>query len=231
VAKNRVSRQSSRGKEEERNIFERITLYFSEQRAKITGISVALIVIVAIAYGSISYFHQRNVKDNEALWRIVSAISSTPDSGEERGKKELILVKEELSKLEKRAGDASVKRFSTYFIGVIDLKLGFNNDAVEAFRSLLEEGGVSPFTFPASMGLAYSYEGLSSYDKALTYFEKASESAPDVNGRGSAMYGMARCYELMGKRDKAREVYAEIIKKNPDYPDIGFIRVHLSSIS
>ncbi len=209
----------------------RIIGYFSENQTKLAVIAVVLIVIVTVAYGSISYFHQRGVKDSEALWKIVNSISVATESISENGEKDLILVKGELAKLKESAGESSVKKFSTYFIGVIDLRLGFYNDAVDTFLSLLSEEEESPLRFSVPMGLAYSYEGLSSYDMALTYFEKARDSALDSNGKGSAMYGVARCYELMGKIDEARNVYSEIIEKIPDYPDIGFIRIHLSSLS
>ncbi len=63
-------------------------------------------------------------------------------------------------------------------------------------------------------GLGFLYGiVMKDYDKAERYFKKAlvvSPNDPDV------LFGLAKVYELSGKKDKAREIYYEAIKKDSD---------------
>lgn len=63
-------------------------------------------------------------------------------------------------------------------------------------------------------GLGFLYGiVMKDYDKAERYFKRAlvvSSNNPDV------LFGLAKVYELSGKKDKAREIYYEALKGDPD---------------
>lgn len=61
--------------------------------------------------------------------------------------------------------------------------------------------------------IAEGYAGLSKYDKAILYYQKASLQK---EFRNAAEYGMGRMYALSGKWHEACDVFSGLYKKDPD---------------
>ncbi len=230
MAKKKITRRDLKKPDEVLTFLGKVSRYIIENQKKVAILFCGIFLIVAMGYMIRSYNNSVEAKEHRSLWNIVNMIP--PPQGKIEGEKNLVLIKNELSNLSKTASTDFVRAYSNYFIAVIDLRLSYYNDAVEKYLSLTGTDLFGPeIMYSSSMGLAYSYEALKNFDKAIHYYGEAASTANDPYRKGTALYGSARCYELMGNRKKARETYKIIIKDLPGYPDISFIKIRLSSIS
>lgn len=88
------------------------------------------------------------------------------------------------------------------------------DDAIKIYESLLAGGVSDELADNCHYWMGESYFGKKDFKQALSHFEtvlnyKASEK------RGDAVYMMGRCYERMGNKAKAKEMYEKVAK---DYP-------------
>ena len=56
-------------------------------------------------------------------------------------------------------------------------------------------------------GLAYSYESLGQYEKAIENFNKSISDLPDSYLVNNSYKAIARCYELKNKKEEAIKIY------------------------
>lgn len=72
-----------------------------------------------------------------------------------------------------------------------------------------------------NLGAARCLAALNRHEEAVPRFESALEEMLRMDRtRLVAMYEMARCCEQLGRRDKAVEVYREIVKNNTKFRDV-----------
>lgn len=210
----------------------KITTFITEHQNKIAILALVVIALISGAYGYKAYRARAESRAHSELWRILSQVPENNIDLTEGEKNSLILVKSKLEEFSKNTGSESVSRYAKYYLADIDYRLGYYHNAVEIFGELLRDETLTrEMIYVCSIGLGYSYENLGNYENAITHFSKAEKIAKDSYNRVSALYGVARCYELAGDTGSAIKVYSDIIEKNPDYPDIEFIKIRLSSIS
>lgn len=209
-----------------------LTKFLSEQRTKVAVFVLAALLLVTAIYGYRAYVYQRYMRENGQLWSIVSKIPENIRNETEKQKQDLIIVKSELGDFSSKLRSKSVRLYTRYYIANVNYRLGYFANAVEEFRHILdEEEAPEELRYITNLGLGYSYETLNQYEEAIQSYRTAENIAVGSYNKGAALYGMARCYELMGNMDMARKIYTDIIEKTPDYPDIEFIKIRLSTIS
>jgi tetratricopeptide (TPR) repeat protein len=209
-----------------------LTKFLSEQRTKAAVFVLAALLLVTAIYGYRAYVYQMYMRENGKLWSIVSKIPENIRNETEKQQQDLILVKSELEDFSSKLRSKSVRLYTRYYIANVNYRLGYSTNAVEEFRHILDEEEVpEELRYISNLGLGYSYETLNKYEEAIQSYRTAENIAVGSYNKGSALYGMARCYELMGNMDMARKIYTDIIEKTPDYLDIEFIKIRLSTIS
>ncbi len=83
----------------------------------------------------------------------------------------------------------------------------------EAYLSGKTDKAMLPFVY---LGLATAYGAKGKVDKAVANYDKLVKQ--DDSYEGLAMYQKAQVYEAAGKKDKAKELYHEIIESHPKTP-------------
>lgn len=232
MAKKRMTKKELKQPDEVLTLLGTATRFITENQGKLLVVAASIFVLTLSIYGYKGYTSRKFSRENGKLWEIVSRIPGNYLELSEGEKQKLILVKSDLDNFTKTVGSKSVKIYAQYYIADVNYKLAYYSNAVEQFREVLQKEEVPPeLRYVSNIGLGYSYEALSEYQSAIRHFSVAGDMATDSYSRGTASYGMGRCFELMGDIDGARQIYSDILEKNPDYPDIEFIKIRLSSIS
>ncbi len=232
MAKKRVTKKELKEPDEILSFLQRCSRFVAEHRIQVAIALGAFFLVFAGIYGYVSYKNYTESKENARLWRLVSEIPEKSYSLNESDYQKLIMAKSKLEDFEKTVSTPTVALYVKYYIADINYRLGYYNAAVDKYREVLTRvGNVEELKYLCNLGLAYSLEALGKYDEANGYFEAASSLAIDSYNKGIALSGVARTFELMGKKSKAKEVYQKIVKDLPDFPQRAYIEIHLASLS
>lgn len=197
----------------------------ARQIAITVGGIVLLIFIVMVIF---SIFEWRKVKSSRAL-KDVFEISSkriiptqyTPGAEESVEDNDSFGSKHEqdeaLFKSFKKARDnantSSIKKTATLGIASSLLRLKRYREAITEYRKLLDDlSGMESFQHFIYEGLGFAYEGAGRKQEAIKAF-KSLETCQGGKYRELALYHLARIYESLGKKDEARKLRQEIVKK------------------
>ncbi len=88
--------------------------------------------------------------------------------------------------------------------------IGNNGGAEKMYLELLE---LYPYTLDYYLSIANKAKSMEKYSKAITYYQKVLENAPNV---GSFYSNMADCYKENGDDDEAKEAYEKAILYEPN---------------
>lgn len=232
MAKKKMTKKELKQPDEILTSLGKLTSFITENSAKILIVAAAVTLSISAIYGYKGYVNKRTMKENGKLWGIVSQIPENTGELSEKEQQNLVLLKSELDDFEKKVSSNSARLYAKYYIADINYRLEYYSNASSKYREILSEEGVTgELRYITNIGLGYSYEAMGKFEDAIPHFADAGGIAVGSYNRGTALYGMARCYELLGKKDMARQAYRDIIEKVPDYPDIEFIKARLSSIS
>ncbi|HOU76651.1 MAG TPA: tetratricopeptide repeat protein [Syntrophales bacterium] len=106
---------------------------------------------------------------------------------------------------------------SQYRIGNAYLNTGKIDEAMKAFQIYLrEKGGDNELTVLVYNSLGYCHEAKGDFKQALNNYEKALQSKAGSPFAGDILAGMARSYEGLQNREKAREYYRQALEKIQD---------------
>lgn len=209
-----------------------LTMFISENQTKLMALAVSVFLLISAIYGYRTYTSQKVSKENGKLWDMVSKLPDNYLDLNEGEKQNLVILKSELEDFSRSVSSKSALVYAKYYIADVNFRLGYYANAVETYQDILKQEDIpGELRYISNLGLGYSYEALMEFEPAAQHYQIAGDIAIGSYNRGMALYGMARCYELMGDINMARQVYGEIIEKNPDYPDIEFIKIRLSAIS
>ncbi|MCB9231851.1 MAG: tetratricopeptide repeat protein [Bacteroidia bacterium] len=111
-------------------------------------------------------------------------------------------------------GGTAPGNLANYYAGICYLKRGQIEQAIEYLEDFSKGDDMVAASAYASLG--YAYEELQEFEKAASFYEKASR-LPEENGSTTPFYLMdaARNYESAGDNGKALEIYQKIKKKFP----------------
>ncbi|MBV8969909.1 MAG: tetratricopeptide repeat protein, partial [Verrucomicrobia bacterium] len=100
-------------------------------------------------------------------------------------------------------------------------RLGQDLAAVNAYRSLLLEGGGGEYVGNAAFRLASRAFDQHSYADAATMYEKAADNAKSPEVKLTARYYQAKCLEFLNRKPDAKTVYQSVaaVKDNNPYRD------------
>ncbi len=107
---------------------------------------------------------------------------------------------------------------------------GKYDEAIEMYEDFLKTGSKPELKAMAQEGLAYSYEAKKNFTHALDAYEKLSRM-PLANVQGWAYMGMARCYERLGKLQKAIDTYRKLLAEYPQHPDARVAKATIARLT
>jgi len=107
-----------------------------------------------------------------------------------------------------------------YYLGEANYRLG-KFDLAAAALEKAKKKNVAELLKPAIyMTLAYSYEELKDYPKAVAVYEEALKKLSNYTSRDELLSGQARCLKLSGKIEEAKIRWEEIVNKYPTSPGV-----------
>ncbi|RKZ23555.1 hypothetical protein DRQ20_01360 [bacterium] len=97
-------------------------------------------------------------------------------------------------------------------LGYISYQLGIFGEAIERFSRIINTGKDKKAKLYACYYMGRVYLDREMYRDAVEFFERAIEMGPNLY---EAYYFLGIAYRRMGKEEKAKEVWNELIKRNP----------------
>jgi len=73
---------------------------------------------------------------------------------------------------------------------------------------------LNPNSLHIILNLAFFYKSTEKYIEAIKLYEKAVRIKPE---QLDILNELAVCYAIIGEKEKARNIWKEILKKKPDY--------------
>jgi len=203
---------------------------FVEKNYKI--LIVAVLVILAIVGGSLYYRHYMEVKSQEAslqLSRILDYYNSGDIQTAYNGSNTITIRNEKLMGLRAIAEEyeGTVSGYTAaFYAGCAADKLGKNAEAKEFFEDAADSESEVVKT-GALAGLAICYEKEKNFDKAAELYLESATVAIEDNVKSRYTYFAGLAYENAGKKDKAIEIYREILEKYKKSTFVSFAKASL----
>ena len=112
---------------------------------------------------------------------------------------------------------------ATLYRGHALARAGNQSGAIEAYEAFLTSTGDRGYLRQiALVGVAQAHEAAGQSAEALDAFSQAA--ALDGPLKNDALLGQARGLESTGKQDQARQIYVDLLAKNPDGELLSFLR-------
>ncbi len=212
---------TAQGKEEEpRNTIERLQHFIYEYRNIISYVSIAVIILVLVGFWLKGYLAEKNQEDSEkamvALTRIYPYYDA-PDyrkalfgdsSRTIRGERVIGL----LEILDKYSGTDQAY-VAAFYAGNSYLALDQADNAIEYFEISLNSPSKTVIE-GSYAGLGACYELKGNYEEAADYYEKAASLSIDETTKARYSYYAAVCFEKNNNKEKAINIYKDIMFKN-----------------
>ena len=195
-----------------------------KHQGKLLVAAVALIVIVAIAFGGWYYV---NTQDEKASLDLTAAIrtfetplrpSSAPEqpgyptfqSSTERA----TVARKQFQQIVDKYSETKTGKMSRYFVGLTSAQLG---DYATAERNLLEAANSSNSDLASlsKFALASVYAGEKKDSQAIDLYKQVIDKPTTVVSKAAAQLELAGFYESIQKPDEAKKIYEQIQKENP----------------
>ena len=154
-----------------------------------------IIMIILFPVGAVAYFFV--VKNRAAEVKVPGSLA-TPIRKEVETE-ETLQLKELIGKYH--------KAFHYEKLGQVYLEQKKFEMAIPNFEEAIQR---DPETMEARYGLAKCYHGLDNFEEAAKALEKLTAIDKKFD-YGNAIFGLAECYRLSGKEEKALEAYGEVI--------------------
>jgi tetratricopeptide (TPR) repeat protein len=114
-------------------------------------------------------------------------------------------------------------RISLIYKGAIHLRLGELDEAIQACEAFLKKAGKERlYQLFALESLGYAHEGKKDYEKAAEIYQKIIRWGESYYWAGAHL-NLARCYENLGKNDKALENYRTFLNVSPKSSSNHFV--------
>jgi TolA-binding protein len=190
----------------------------------------AIIFIAVISFGIIYVKGNKlqaateALSEAQALYSLSQSLpAGTPDAANETG----MPVPDELSReqaltafleVADKYGSLTQGKSAAVYAAEIQYEKGDYQAAVNTLESLLSSSPRFASAMKATYLLAASYEAMEDYPQAVGTYSQVLDGA-DGPFRAVVMLDMARCYELQGENDRARNFLENV---SADFPDTNY---------
>jgi predicted negative regulator of RcsB-dependent stress response len=178
---------------------------FAEKNKNII-LGVVAAAVIALA-GYFGYTYYNSTQDEEAQNKLSSAVLKVEADSLESALKDL-------KKIANDYGSTNAGNMANYWAGVVSLKLGKYDDAINHLESFSSNDLLVKPRAYSLIGDAYSEK--KSYDEAANYYAKAAEYQPNKFFSPGYMLKQATALEEGKKTKEAIEVYNELLEKYED---------------
>lgn len=200
--------------------------FFERNQKTIVGVVVAIVILV-IGYLAYSNLYQKP-REREAINAIYMAeLQFQRDSFENAllspgaGNMGLLDIIEEY-------GGTETSNLAMYYAGISYLKLGKYEAAISYLKDFEAGGKLTPITKNGAIGDAYSE--LEEYDKAIEFYQKASNTGDNNYLTPYYLKKLGLLYEMEGQYEDALAAYKKIEENYPQSSDGFNIKKYIDNI-
>ena len=198
---------------------------FFRKNSKWIGIAVGVIAIAGFGiYLGMRYLDAREAEAQRQLAKGIEifqaqvsseknekenpdSVSSTPTFGSEKEKYEA--AAKEFSSVASRRGNAKISIIARYYLGLTQLELGQNKEAIASLESVANNSRNPMLGFLAQKVLAEQYLSSQNYKEAEKIFENLIKDPQYLLPKDELRLGLSRALVAQGKQDEAIAVLSE----------------------
>ncbi len=172
-------------------------------------------VTVAVVISGIVYFQKRAEEEAQVLFgRAVARLEEANRSGDASSVYEEL--KPEFREVFEKYGSTEAGRAALLKYAELCFRTGDYENSVQMYKKSLEEYKGDPWMKCLVLnGLAYAYEGINEYEKAAECFSRILKSDSGVM-KDQVLFNLARLYGRLGKQEKQREAYKQLVSEHKD---------------
>ena len=207
--------------------FERVGDYISENKTRVTVISIALVCAIAIAMGIYFYW---SYYSSSALKLYAKAQGNILKSGDnkETANENVKIFKELIDKYPHSWSG----RMAYYHLGNNYYNNGEMDQAINAYQKFVSKAGSDKtgVKFLALTSLGYAFEAKKDFKEALKHFEQA-QNTDNTGFEVIGLRNIARAYEELKNKEKALEYYKKALEKTTEPSATIFIKRKIATLS
>ncbi|MBI4042044.1 MAG: tetratricopeptide repeat protein [Deltaproteobacteria bacterium] len=172
-----------------------------------------------------SELYHQIVKELEEIQQLRArqTFPSPEQKGEDRAKDEkrlselLASASEKQQRMNQKFGDTGIAAFALIEEGGGKAKEGKYDEAAALYKRVLEKKLPSFLKDMAAVNLGYVLEASGKCEEALSAYQKG-EGSGYAFLNVSALWGKARCYEILGRKGEAAAIYDKVAAEYPATP-------------
>lgn len=196
---------------------QKVSSFLLENKKKIMTLTITVFVVILFLFGW-RFYSQKTNKEAYLIYHQAVQYYHGNDT-ETFTKEESERYNQAITRLEKVINGYShtnVLPLALLYAGHVYYKLKRFDESIDSYLSFLEkESSYNSLKIFAFAGLGYSYEAKGDYENALVYFMKLIDR--DENPFAQLGYfDVSRCYDSLGEKDKAIEIYQTVLTNYPN---------------
>ena len=217
-----------------------------ENPQALVGIVVALVLAVLGAYYGMEYVEAQNVKRSAELTPAFNAYNKfvkgsaqleaieanpnleAPKDTLESEEARWTTIYDSASATLKSGGETEIADAARVTKAAAAMRLGKHDEAITLYEAALTKAKTATAKAPLYEGLANAQAAQKKYDDAIATYEQMATLGDDF--AKAVKYPRARMLELAGKKDKAKELYHDIIENDPTHPQKTDIERRLATL-
>ncbi|MFM6947639.1 MAG: tetratricopeptide repeat protein [Aquirufa sp.] len=182
--------------------FNKVTGLVEKNKSSLIGIGVAVVAIIAAAFGYKYYTSSQDAEGEKKLFKAVYAFEN--DS--------LSTAVKDLSKISDEFG-GNTQNLADLYLGITFLKQGKFDQAIEKLKNFSSTDLLVQARAYSLIGDAYSEK--KSYTEAIEYYQKAADYKANKFFTPTYLLKLATAYESNKQSKEALDVYTQITEKFP----------------
>lgn len=231
----RFDRKELKRPDEFLSVSAKVLHWVGAHRRKVLGLCAVAFISAGAISGYLYWSERKSERAGELYHQIVKDLEeiqqlrarqtfpSPEQKQEDRAKAELRLsellasASEKLQRMEEEFEDTGIAAFALIEEGGVKAKEGKYGEAAALYQKVLEKK-IPPFLKDmAAVNLGYVLEASGKCEEALSAYQKGEGSGYAFLNVG-ALWGKARCYEILGRSKEATAVYDKVAVEYPATP-------------
>jgi tetratricopeptide (TPR) repeat protein len=180
--------------------------WIEENQKTVMKVGGVVILVVALAAFWVRSRSQTETQAaTELSMTMIKAQTGDPSS-----------VTQQLADMAKRFSGTRAGDDAQFYVGQLKAMSHKPDEALKAFDDFVKRGSKNRYLYPSALaGKAAALEDLKRYQEAAETYLKAATAKTDAFTYPGFRLDAARCFELAGNSQKAKEQYQLIRDKNP----------------
>jgi tetratricopeptide (TPR) repeat protein len=197
---------------------QKVTNFLLENKKKILTLTITVFVVTLFLLGW-HFYSQKTNKEAYLIYHQAVQYYHGDDTTGTSTKEDSERYNQAITRLEKvinRYSHTNVLPLALLCAGHVYYKLKRFDESIDSYLSFLEKkSSYNSLKIFAFTGLGYAYEAKGDYRNALVYFMKLIDR--DENPFAQLGYfDVSRCYDSLGEKDKAIEIYQTVLTNYPN---------------